>query len=167
MSSASIGQNDPCACLPARATSDRRYGLNGQSKLVPSSGTAWLSDATETSPSNTPASGGQKPAPELRRPGSEVTSRVQTPPSPAHPELSPKSWKFTLRSSLLTSTWFNCNSVRKQDFNPNKLLKCDMQFWNFYLVFLSVSQCQGIAPCYATLELIDFLEISHDLTWHS
>ena len=35
-----------------------------------------------------------------------------------------------------------------------------MQFRNFYLVFLSVSQCQGIAPCYATLELIDFLEIS-------
>ena len=28
-----------------------------------------------------------------------------------------------------------------------------MQFWNFYLLFLSVSQCQGIAPCYATLEL--------------
>ena len=35
-----------------------------------------------------------------------------------------------------------------------------MQFRNFYLLFLSVSQCQGIAPCYATLELIDFLEIS-------
>ena len=35
-----------------------------------------------------------------------------------------------------------------------------MQFQNFYLVFLSVSQCQGIAPCYTTLELIDFLEIS-------
>ena len=29
-----------------------------------------------------------------------------------------------------------------------------MQFRNFYLVFLSVSQCQGIAPCYTTLELI-------------
>ena len=27
-----------------------------------------------------------------------------------------------------------------------------MQFWNFYLVFLSVSQCQGISPCYAILE---------------
>ena len=37
-----------------------------------------------------------------------------------------------------------------------------MQFRNFYLVFLSVSQCQGIAPCYASLELIDFLEISRD-----
>ena len=35
-----------------------------------------------------------------------------------------------------------------------------MQFRNFYLVFLGVSQCQGIAPCYATLELIDFLELS-------
>ena len=35
-----------------------------------------------------------------------------------------------------------------------------MQFRNFYLVFLSVSQCQGIAPCYATLELIEFLEIT-------
>ena len=35
-----------------------------------------------------------------------------------------------------------------------------MQFMNFYLVLLSVSQCQGIAPCYATLELIDFLELS-------
>ena len=34
-----------------------------------------------------------------------------------------------------------------------------MQFWNFYLLFLSVSQCQGITPCYATLELMDFLEI--------
>ena len=34
-----------------------------------------------------------------------------------------------------------------------------MQFWNFYLVFLSGSQSQGIAPYYATLELIDFLEI--------
>ena len=41
-----------------------------------------------------------------------------------------------------------------------------MQFRNFYLVFLSVSQCQGIAPCYATLELIDLLEISQTwLTW--
>ena len=39
-----------------------------------------------------------------------------------------------------------------------------MQFWNFYFVFLSVSQCQGIAPCYATLELIDFLEITPDMT---
>ena len=39
-----------------------------------------------------------------------------------------------------------------------------MQFRNFYLVFLSVSQCQGIAPCYAILELIDFLEITPDLT---
>ena len=37
-----------------------------------------------------------------------------------------------------------------------------MQFRNFYLVFLRVSQCQGIAPCYAILELIDFLEISRD-----
>ena len=37
-----------------------------------------------------------------------------------------------------------------------------LQFRNFYLVFLSVSQCQGIAPCYASLELIDFLEISRD-----
>ena len=27
-----------------------------------------------------------------------------------------------------------------------------MQFRNFYLVFLSVSQYQGIAPCYAILE---------------
>ena len=40
-----------------------------------------------------------------------------------------------------------------------------MQFRNFDLVFLSVSQCEGIAPCYATLKLIDFLEISvTDLT---
>ena len=39
-----------------------------------------------------------------------------------------------------------------------------LQFRNFYLAFLSVSQCQGIAPCYATLELIDFLEITPDLT---
>ena len=39
-----------------------------------------------------------------------------------------------------------------------------MQFRNFYLVFLSGSQCQGIAPCYATLELIDFLEITCDVT---
>ena len=31
---------------------------------------------------------------------------------------------------------------------------------SFHLVFLSVSQCQGIAPCYTTLELKDFLEIS-------
>ena len=49
------------------------------------------------------------------------------------------------------------------------VLRHVMQFWNFYLVFLSGSQCQGIAPCYASLELIDFLEISHDwrdwLTW--
>ena len=36
------------------------------------------------------------------------------------------------------------------------------QFRNFDLVFLSVSQCQGIAPCYATLEWIDFLEITCD-----
>ena len=35
-----------------------------------------------------------------------------------------------------------------------------MQFLNFYLVFLGVSQCEGIAPSYATLELIDFLEIT-------
>ena len=34
------------------------------------------------------------------------------------------------------------------------VLHHSMQFRNFYLVFLSVSQCQGIAPCYATLELI-------------
>ena len=27
-----------------------------------------------------------------------------------------------------------------------------MQFRNFYLVFLSISQCQGFAPCYAILE---------------
>ena len=37
-----------------------------------------------------------------------------------------------------------------------------MQFRDFYLVFLTVSQCQGIAPCYASLELIDFLEITFD-----
>ena len=35
-----------------------------------------------------------------------------------------------------------------------------LQFWNLHLVFLSVSQCQGIAPCYVTLELIDFLEVT-------
>ena len=40
------------------------------------------------------------------------------------------------------------------------VLRHVMQFMNFYLVLLSVSQCQGIAPCYATLELIDFLELS-------
>ena len=41
-----------------------------------------------------------------------------------------------------------------------------MQFRNLYLIFLCVSQCQGIPPCYATLELIDFLEISLILlTW--
>ena len=39
-----------------------------------------------------------------------------------------------------------------------------MPFWNYYLLFLSVSQCQGIAPCSATLELIEFLEISRDVT---
>ena len=41
-----------------------------------------------------------------------------------------------------------------------------MQFMNFYLVFLSVSRCQGqgISPCYAILELIDFLEITPTLT---
>ena len=43
---------------------------------------------------------------------------------------------------------------------PVLVLHHIMQFRKFYLVFLSVSQCQGIAPCYATLELIDFLEIS-------
>ena len=32
------------------------------------------------------------------------------------------------------------------------LLHHVMQFRNFYLLFLSVSQCQGIAPCYAILE---------------
>ena len=35
-----------------------------------------------------------------------------------------------------------------------------MPFWNYYLLFLSVSQCQGIAPCYAILEFTEFLEIS-------
>ena len=38
-----------------------------------------------------------------------------------------------------------------------------IQFQNFYLVFLSVSLFQGIAPCYAILELRDFLEIT--VTW--
>ena len=42
------------------------------------------------------------------------------------------------------------------------VLHHSMQFRNFYLVFLSVSQCQGIAPYYVTLELIDFLEITPD-----
>ena len=43
-----------------------------------------------------------------------------------------------------------------------------MQFRIFYLVllFLSGSQCQDIAPCYATLELIDFLEISLTILHH-
>ena len=79
-------------------------------------------------------------------------------------------------SSLRSTTFLEIFDDKKSENSDLWLMALDlllhvlvlhhvMQFRNFYLVFLSVSQCQGIAPCYATLELIDFLEITMtDLT---
>ena len=93
-------------------------------------------------------------------------------------QLSSHSWVAVVKSTNLTRAESSLRSGVFNHYNISRtiwmikslkivtyvswLLTCCYMSWyctmlcNFYLVFLSVSQCQGIAPCYAILEWYTF-----------